>query len=156
MAPSPDAASLPVTSCPRPHTHVCTNVSFSPCCPLDPRVLIHLPSGRQQGLAPGRGREGTISLTLAPGWPLHPLPILTAAASHWPSSQGPGLISNPIFCHKTSSFSLSADSLRHFQPAKSFFQPDPRVWGHLGLEGAGSCALPLSSPKCLSSGRPVS
>lgn len=30
---------------------------------------------------------------------------LTAAASDWPSSQAPGLISNPIFCHGTSSCS---------------------------------------------------
>ena len=84
----------------------CTNVFFSPFCLFGPGVLILAPNRETAGPgSPGRVAEGTVSPTLAPGWPLHPLLVLTAAASDWPSSQGPGLISNPIFCHQTSSFS---------------------------------------------------
>lgn len=153
---TPSLLCLPVSFPPLdllPSYSWCTNVSFSPFCLFGPGVLILAPNRETAGPgSPGRGTEGTVSPTLASGWPLRPLLVLTAVASDWPSSQGPGLISNPIFCHQTSSFSVSVASLCHFQPAKSFFQPDPRVWGHPGMEGASRCAPPPACelrPACL-------
>lgn len=150
--PSPFPARFPPLD-PSPWYSSCTNVCFSPFCLFGPGVLILPPRRETAGSgSPGRGAgDGwgghSLPSTLAPGWPLQPLPVLTAVASDWPSAQGPGLISNPIFCHKTSSLSGSAASLRHFQPAKSFFQADPRVWGHLGHRGSKLlCPPPASRP----------
>lgn len=126
---------------------------FQPFLPVWPWGLDPFPQqGDRRAWLP---REGSGGHCLPhPGfWLASPsTALLTAAASDWPSSQGPGLISNPIFCHQTSSFSVSVASLCHFQPAKSFFQPDPRVWGHPGMEGASRCAPPPACelrPACL-------
>lgn len=122
------------------YTHVCRNFSFNPGCLSGPGVLTLPPTVRQWPGSTGRGKRRWL-LTLVPRWPVFPLPILTALVPDQPFPWGPGLISNPIFCHKTSFLSVLAAGFCHFQPGKSFFQTDPRVWGHLRVEGASSCAL---------------
>lgn len=77
-----------------------------------------------------------------PWWPGLLLPILTAAVSDWPSSQGPGLTSDAFFCHETSSFSVLAASLCHLQPEKSFFQPDPGFGATLVQREQGAMPSP--------------
>lgn len=81
-----------------------------------------------------------------------PLPILTAAVSDCPSSQGPGLTSDAFFCHETSSFSVLAASLCHLQPEKSVFQPDPGFGATLVQREQGAMPFPH---KHVSSGLPA-
>lgn len=97
-----------------PRSHVCGNFS-SPCCLPGPGTLILLPTVRQRGLS-----------------------SLTATASDWPSFQGPGLISNPIFCHGTSSSSCWWPA-RPFQHVSSGLPPAESVWSSHAHTGELPC-----------------